>query len=85
MEYWVTSPYKPIDPDVLAQMNELATSLTSSPSMGDKAKQMVAAINRKVSLPINSYLIHDLTDHTAGRISLAFRLRSKHECECAVG
>jgi hypothetical protein len=40
----------PVEPDALVQMKEFANSVTSSSFMGEKAKEIAQAIDRKVSL-----------------------------------
>ena len=51
MEYWVTSPYMPINPCVIEQMNAFAKSINSSPIMREKASKILAIVERKVSFP----------------------------------
>ena len=53
MKHWVASPYVTIDPGVV---RAFANSVSSSRFMMEKANEVVAAINVKVSLFIHAFL-----------------------------
>jgi hypothetical protein len=48
--YWVSSTYSPVDQEVYIQMKEFANSVTSSSFMGEKAREIILAIDQRVRL-----------------------------------